>query len=504
MSEPKGSSSSREIYDVVVIGAGPVGLATAIGLRQRGIDNILVIDRTRAFRQVGQIIDLLPNGLKAIKALDFAAYEAVKQEGMKTSNLLPSPNETTNAAPSQQYLAQPVRQWVWRNLQGQPIKSMSLEYNDWLQEFGEGRVPISWYNLQTTLRKLLPFEQVRANHCCVDIVDDLEAGCVRVDCISEATEANPYAYWSANQQQDKSPSSQSTSGQSGKQSFYAKLVVGADGINSQVRKSLYRDRPYEMFAQPEYSGVTAVRCSGIAAVPDQLMSELQMKFLKNSFVVTITNDLPAQNSAGEEQPRIILIHRPDGSLGYILYLALPLSVLQEVSGSKLIDLAVQELERAGFPDSLKQIVRFANLDNLIARPYYIHRAALSGEIPFPSTACLHRQNDSSLMPPPWSKGRVVLIGDAAHGMPPFIAQGANQGLEDALAIATLTAKISSEQNWDNIQAIKSALENYERLRRPLMTYVQKATLENFVHPVEERFEYEKQVYHRNFDRVLAL
>ena len=33
------------VYDVVVVGAGPVGLATALGLRQRGIDNILVIDQ---------------------------------------------------------------------------------------------------------------------------------------------------------------------------------------------------------------------------------------------------------------------------------------------------------------------------------------------------------------------------------------------------------------------------------------------------------------------------
>ncbi|MGA9378590.1 MAG: FAD-dependent oxidoreductase, partial [Phormidium sp.] len=59
----------NEIYDVVIVGAGPIGLATAIGLRQRGMENILVIDRTRAFRQVGQVIDLLPNGLTALKYL---------------------------------------------------------------------------------------------------------------------------------------------------------------------------------------------------------------------------------------------------------------------------------------------------------------------------------------------------------------------------------------------------------------------------------------------------
>ncbi len=499
VSEPLGSSSSLEIYDVVVIGAGPVGLATAIGLRQRGIDNILLIDQTRAFRQVGQVIDLLPNGLKAIKALNFAAYEAVKKEGM-TMGSLPSNNQTTQA--TQKKPAPPSRQWVRVNLQGQPIQSISLEYDDWLQKYGEGRVSISWYNLQTTLRNLLPYEQVRANHRCVDVVDDFDAGCVRVDCISEnGTEANPYAQWIESPQQDKLSPSEPTSQQSGKHSFYAKLVVGADGINSQVRRRLYRDCPYQTFALPEYSGFAAVGCMGLTEVPDGLMTELQEKFFSNSPIVTVVNDRPPKDSANEEKPRLILIHRPDGSLGYILHLPLPLSVLKE-SGSKLIDKAVQELEQADFPECLKQVVRLANSANLISRPYYIHRATLSEEIRFPSTACLHRQDDALFMPPPWSKGRVVLVGDAAHGMPPFMAQGANQGLEDALAIATRIAKISSMQDWDNTQAIESALENYERLRRPLMAYIQKQTLENSVRTAEEQFEYEKQVYHRNFDQVL--
>jgi FAD-dependent urate hydroxylase len=39
------------------------------------------------------------------------------------------------------------------------------------------------------------------------------------------------------------------------------------------------------------------------------------------------------------------------------------------------------------------------------------------------------------VPKRWSRGRVVLLGDAAHTMPPTVAQGANQALEDAWALA---------------------------------------------------------------------
>lgn len=38
---------------------------------------------------------------------------------------------------------------------------------------------------------------------------------------------------------------------------------------------------------------------------------------------------------------------------------------------------------------------------------------------------------------PWNRGRVVIIGDAAHSCPPTIAQGAAQGLEDAVVLTEL-------------------------------------------------------------------
>jgi 2-polyprenyl-6-methoxyphenol hydroxylase-like FAD-dependent oxidoreductase len=42
-----------------------------------------------------------------------------------------------------------------------------------------------------------------------------------------------------------------------------------------------------------------------------------------------------------------------------------------------------------------------------------------------------------LLDAPWNRGRVVLIGDAAHAVPPTLAQGAAMALEDAAVLAEL-------------------------------------------------------------------
>ncbi len=45
--------------------------------------------------------------------------------------------------------------------------------------------------------------------------------------------------------------------------------------------------------------------------------------------------------------------------------------------------------------------------------------------------------EALVVPAPWNRGRVVLIGDAAHACPPTLAQGGAQALEDAAVLAEL-------------------------------------------------------------------
>lgn len=67
----------------------------------------------------------------------------------------------------------------------------------------------------------------------------------------------------------------------------------------------------------------------------------------------------------------------------------------------------------------------------------------------------------------WSQGRITLLGDAAHAMAPFLAQGACASMEDAWVLAKCLSRHGPE-------AIPKAFDEYERRRRPRTTRVQAA------------------------------
>ncbi|MGH3813275.1 MAG: FAD-dependent monooxygenase, partial [Pseudonocardiaceae bacterium] len=60
----------------------------------------------------------------------------------------------------------------------------------------------------------------------------------------------------------------------------------------------------------------------------------------------------------------------------------------------------------------------------------------------------------------WSTDRITLVGDAAHPMLPFFAQGANQAIEDAVALAVCLRNIRRGE----VGQIAAALARYEQAR----------------------------------------
>jgi salicylate hydroxylase len=73
--------------------------------------------------------------------------------------------------------------------------------------------------------------------------------------------------------------------------------------------------------------------------------------------------------------------------------------------------------------------------------------------------------------PSWTKGRLTLLGDAAHPMLPHLGQGANQSIEDGMALATILAHAQPG-------TVPAALLAYQRLRRERVAAVQRGAREN--------------------------
>lgn len=86
------------------------------------------------------------------------------------------------------------------------------------------------------------------------------------------------------------------------------------------------------------------------------------------------------------------------------------------------------------------------------------------------------------VPRTWGGGRSTLVGDAAHAMPPSLAQGANQTLEDAWTLGRVLAPGAEPR------PLADRLRRYERARRRRVAFTSRAatmaTAQNVGHPLQ--------------------
>ncbi|MEU4645468.1 FAD-dependent monooxygenase [Micromonospora sp. NPDC023814] len=192
----------------------------------------------------------------------------------------------------------------------------------------------------------------------------------------------------------------------------ADLVVGADGIRSVVRRAVLRDFPV-------YSGYVAFR--GLVRAADA------------PFVFP--------------EPRLVLWLGPERhvvsypiSADFINLVAVtPVSRWTHDAWSVPGDLDRLRHAYHGWDDSVRTL-----LGGLTA----VTEWALYDQDPADS----------------WGTGRVTLLGDAAHALLPFVAQGANMAFEDAVVL-TACLRAAPEN-------VPGALRRYEDLRRPRTARIQ--------------------------------
>jgi kynurenine 3-monooxygenase len=91
---------------------------------------------------------------------------------------------------------------------------------------------------------------------------------------------------------------------------------------------------------------------------------------------------------------------------------------------------------------------------------------------------------------PWRRGRVALLGDAAHAIVPFYGQGANASFEDCEALVDALAAHAT---------VEDALEAYEAARRVNANAIADMALRNFVEMRDlagrKSFQWRKRVEH---------
>lgn len=200
-------------------------------------------------------------------------------------------------------------------------------------------------------------------------------------------------------------------GENGVEEIEAAGLVGADGQRSAVRGHLFRterDAPF-------YSGLTAWR----ALVPAELAPPA----------------LRARESNLWMLPGAHVVHYPLRDGGVINIIVIVSEEPQAEGGAAILSLSGPELAGALAPkrpgaDLLALVQAGASWRHwpLFARP--------------PLTR--------------WSRGAVTLLGDAAHPMPPFLAQGAAQAIEDAAALGGAFLQIGA--------SVEAAFAAYERSR----------------------------------------
>jgi salicylate hydroxylase len=197
----------------------------------------------------------------------------------------------------------------------------------------------------------------------------------------------------------------------------ADVVVGADGIHSVVRAAVTEPRP------PAYSGVCAFR----AVVPTDRAPDFARRRAHTLWI-------------GPDHHLVHYLISGGTAVNLVAFAPAGAHTLESWSATATLDELLAEF--TGWDARLQDLIRQAGTPG---------RWALLDRAP------LDR----------WSSGPITLLGDAAHPMFPFFAQGAAQALEDAAVLARCLA--------DDPQAPALALRRYEALRIERTTRLQEVS-----------------------------
>ncbi|MCX5529658.1 FAD-dependent monooxygenase [Streptomyces sp. NBC_00006] len=332
---------------VAVVGAGPAGMAAALSAHQAGHE-VTLFERHAQTRPAGNILNLWPAPIKALGLL-----------GVDIEDL---------GAPCQS---------EFRNVRGKRRVRVRLPEHV-VRDYGGGFIGLLRPDLYERLLAALPPGVLRTGHTVEKVEQDDQTARLYMDdgTVHEAD-----------------------------------VLIGADGINSLVRRALWGDSPIRPHHLQLYGGYT---------LADTVSAPKGLCVLTHS--PTVQGAWTAIRSKGRDgfQWWVLSAHDIDRP------------VPDDLHG------AAARLAR-GFPDPLPQLIAATD-------PAHVQSWPLRDRKPLKQ----------------WSKGRVTLIGDAAHPTSPYAAYGAGMATEDGYFLGRRLAGVDLTDG----AAVRRALDAFEAPRKP--------------------------------------
>lgn len=330
---------------IAVIGAGPGGMATALAAIRVGFD-VALFEKAPEVRAAGNILNLWPPPQKVLKLI-----------GVDTTDL---------GAPCHT---------VFANAGGKVRADVRLS-PEVEAEYGGGFIGLLRWGLYQRMMAALPSGVLRLDHR-VERMEDL-GDRIRLDF-------------------------------KGREQFEADVVVGADGLHSFVRRSLWGEQP--------------IRRQMLHLVGGWLFDE---RGAEGEGVV-------AHNRTTQASYTPI---RHEGRWGYEWWV---LEAFEEHEPEPTDLMAFVKARARGFSPFLRQLIDKSPPENL-------QRWEIRDRPPLKQ----------------WSKGRVTLVGDAAHPTSPYAAYGAGMSIEDGYFLARELDAVDLRDTG----AVVGALQRYEDRRKP--------------------------------------
>ena len=352
----------------IIAGAGIGGLAAAIALSQAGFE-IAIFERTDKLEEFGAGLQITPNATRLLAR--FGVLARVRELSSKPSAVL-ALRGSDNA------------------------RLMRLPLDDAERRWGAEYLIIHRADLQAALIEAI-------------------SGHPRID-LSLGTTVTGFAT-------DGDAISVDLRRSGATASDKADLLIGADGLRSQVRNGLHFGRP----DQTDFTGRVAYRALVNA-------KETDPRWARSEIVLRLG-------------PEAHLVQYPLRR-GSIINLVATISALSPAGGA-----ADQQFNGAADPSTLERA--FAGWSKEA-------RALIGAPVEWRAWPLYCRPPIRS-----FSRGRAALVGDAAHPMVPFLAQGAAQAIEDAGALGRAVAQMHD---------IPAALAAYSRDRVDRAARVQREAL----------------------------